>query len=508
LSGSRVANTDAAGVATFSDLTLTGLTIQPVQIRFFRELNETADPGIAQVNTSTITVQPGVPANILADGETIHPTNADGTQSLSVRVLDSSGNLVPSAPVFFEVRQGSCGLGASIGSTNAAGVATVQTTVGAALASCTVRARFPGEFSEELPGPNVRHRVFRAPEETYVWVGRVSSDWHTPENWLGRVPAASEVDVFMGGAAEWHASVQSPVPTLRSLYVESNFWLNLNFQNLTVTGDVASDGTIGFSGTLTMASTSGSSVRGNISANLQLAPGSGGCRNYTIAGALTASSLTLSCPLAVDQDLVVTNALQVLSNGGLLTQTRGTISVGGTAIFRGRAQLHAGLLELGGSFIHDGNGDNEVFQADTGHVTRFIGDTRDLSHEIQWNVLALNDASHFGVLEISTTGTSGVAMSWNPILDISALSLGAHRILLQREAVLTIPALFTINLLAGGDEQLPGPPEAAYLDIADGGVMWLQALVPGLAFPLAICEGDRQLANENRGPLRCILTPQ
>ncbi|HYC50740.1 MAG TPA: hypothetical protein VEB19_06515, partial [Gemmatimonadaceae bacterium] len=189
----------------------------------------------------------------------------------------------------------------------------------------------------------------------------------------------------------------------------------------------------------------------------------------------------------------------VVANGGSLTQAKGTISVGGAAIFRGAAYLQTGVLQLGGTFIHDGNGDDNVFQADTGHVTRFTGETGDLSRETQWNVLALNDASRFGILEFATTGTGGVTLGWNPILDISTLRLGAHRILVQREGVLTVPAAFSLNLLAGGRS------EGAFLEIADGGVMWLQHVVPSLAFPLAVCEGDRQLASENRGPLRCNL---
>ncbi|HYC50639.1 MAG TPA: hypothetical protein VEB19_05950, partial [Gemmatimonadaceae bacterium] len=74
LSGTQSSLTDAAGIATFTDLVLTGQVVQQVQLRFRRTVEGEVDGNIAGVNSSTIVVQPGAAANILAEGETIHGT--------------------------------------------------------------------------------------------------------------------------------------------------------------------------------------------------------------------------------------------------------------------------------------------------------------------------------------------------------------------------------------------------------------------------------------------------
>lgn len=136
LGGTLSINTDATGVATFTDLSLTG-TVGAYALDF-------ASTGLTSVTSSAINLTAGPAANILALST---PTQSAGVGANvanppSIQVTDVSGNPVSGAAVTFTVTAGGGTVTPSTPiSTDATGIATLAGwTLGASIGSNTVNA--------------------------------------------------------------------------------------------------------------------------------------------------------------------------------------------------------------------------------------------------------------------------------------------------------------------------------------------------------------------------------
>ena len=120
LGGTVSINTDATGVATFTDLSLTG-TVGSYALGF-------ASTGLTSVTSSAITLTAGPAANILALST---PTQSAGVGANvanppSIQVTDVSGNPVSGAAVTFTVTAGGGNVSPSTPiTTDATGIATL-----------------------------------------------------------------------------------------------------------------------------------------------------------------------------------------------------------------------------------------------------------------------------------------------------------------------------------------------------------------------------------------------
>jgi len=136
LGGTVSINTDASGVATFTDLSLTG-TVGSYALGF-------ASTGLTSVTSSAITLTAGPAANILALSPLTQNSGvgANVTNPPSIQVTDVSGNPVPGAAVTFTVTAGGGHVSPSTPiTTDATGIATLAGwTLGPSVGGNTVNA--------------------------------------------------------------------------------------------------------------------------------------------------------------------------------------------------------------------------------------------------------------------------------------------------------------------------------------------------------------------------------
>ena len=136
LGGTASINTDAGGVATFTDLSLTG-TVGSYALGF-------ASTGLTSVTSSAITLTAGPAANILALSPLTQTSGvgANVASPPSIQVTDVSGNPVPGAAVTFTVTAGGGNVSPSTPiTTDATGTATLAGwTLGTSVGGNTVNA--------------------------------------------------------------------------------------------------------------------------------------------------------------------------------------------------------------------------------------------------------------------------------------------------------------------------------------------------------------------------------
>jgi len=136
LGGTVSINTDASGIATFTDLSLTG-TVGGYALGF-------ASTGLISVTSSAITLTAGPAANILALSPLTQTSGAGANVANppSIQVTDVSGNPVSGAAVTFTVTVGGGNVSPSTPiTTNATGIATLAAwTLGTSVGGNTVNA--------------------------------------------------------------------------------------------------------------------------------------------------------------------------------------------------------------------------------------------------------------------------------------------------------------------------------------------------------------------------------
>ena len=116
---SSTSSTNAAGLATFAGLTLTG-TAGPRTLQF-------TSGGLLSVTSSTVNLTSGAPATVLYDAGNLQSTQAGTPVTIapSVLVKDAGGFPVPNTPVVFAVASGGGSATGASTTTNASGIATV-----------------------------------------------------------------------------------------------------------------------------------------------------------------------------------------------------------------------------------------------------------------------------------------------------------------------------------------------------------------------------------------------
>lgn len=490
LTGVRVVVTNAEGVATFTDLTLTGQTIQPVQIRFFRELNAAPDPAITQVNTQTITVQPGAAAEIVSSEFQVHHLlNAAGTRTVGVQVSDVGGwNRIAGAPVTFQLQSGACLLSTAAAATDANGIATVDVNISGTAASCVVEGRTSAIATE---GAQVLHRVYVAPAGMAVWTGALDgTSFAASQNWLGGVPGPT-TDVFIPRAAAFGAFPHpSGRTSLNSMIIESEALFNITRDTLVLNDSLIANGIVnGADATVIMLGQGLSpSVRGNVQAKLILGNvlDAVSCDGqYHPRGTLVVDSLQVDCNFyqLANETVTVRGAARVTGTGfwdlrtgsvtvggdlsvetasgflgaelhigdatleagrklvvtpeSALGQNGGTITVRDTAVFDGDQMLWNGVLNLLGAFRHTGNGDTYRLDGRLPHVTRFAGARAGTdTMRLHWDAPSGGTVpSTFGQLEFNTTGEAGVTF----FTSLAAATVLAGHTIVRPNAFLFIP---------------------------------------------------------------------
>ena len=207
-----------------------------------------------------------------------------------------------------------------------------------------------------------------------TWTGNVSSDWHTPANWLGgSVPLATD-EVIIPSTVVNDLTINSADVTLKTLDLAPGRTLTINGgRTLTANGAIAvrgtltGDGTFDFKGgslfcdgTLSVAnlSFSGSGAQalsgtGNVSANaVTVASGSA----TTLGLNLQTGTLLINSGGALD----ISNRTLSLSGGGASLTVNGTLTTtGNTVVFNGtnNTQTLAGSLTFNNLTInHTGSG--------------------------------------------------------------------------------------------------------------------------------------------------------
>jgi hypothetical protein len=490
------ASTDADGVATFTQLSITGSVSEPVLLRFLHNKNG-ENPAIAAVLSDTITLRPGLASVIAVEGSTDrHRVDPAGSISLRFRVTDGI-NLVSSEPVDVSMIQGAASCAASsVVTSDAFGIATVDVTAGSAFTSC--RALVQLRRSVPNGDPVSWQNVYAVAPTVPLWVGGTDKDpdpwgWSVRGNWHGGLEPVGQGFVFIPGAVDFWPRVDAAL-MLESLDIEKGATVDLKGNVLTVSGSLVGGGWLTNTGAVLLTATRDGTLRAQVDGPVRIgekdktacAPGD---RAYTVASIFTAGSLELNCGLEIDGGAIVTvlGDLVVQSAGGSFTQNSGATSVGrdatfisgdsrlvsetfsvagklsvgpnarfdqqkgaitvdGDASFDGRSDFSEGFLVVKGSLLHNGDGDNRRFVASNNHVTQLGADKEDKT--ITWNVPVENRTSRLGRLVIQDRTPTGYrftnADERLAIVDLDDLFVATG-------AQLSVPNFFTIN--AGG---IPG----------------------------------------------------
>lgn len=138
LAGATTATTVSSGVATFADLSISGLVGD-------RTLGFSA-PGMTQVS-AVVTVIPGTPANMAPNAGANQSTviEAPVATAPSVKITDADGNEISGVPVTFAITSGGGSLTGPNQTTNSIGVAAVGSwTLGENAGANTLTATSPG----------------------------------------------------------------------------------------------------------------------------------------------------------------------------------------------------------------------------------------------------------------------------------------------------------------------------------------------------------------------------
>ncbi len=379
-------------------------------------------PGLKDSTTVHIVPRPNHIVKLSGDGQT-GPVGTALSLPLIVQV-DGSDNLgVPNVRVTFAAATGGGTVDTATVVTDTLGKAGTTVKLGAGVPTQTFTASVTG-----VPTQTFTATATAAGVKT--WVG-TAGDWNTAANWSpGGVPAGTDDVVIPSGTASLSAA-----GTAKSLTVQAGASVNLGGFNLSVGGNVFSDGSIVGSGTVQV--TAAGQIRGSI-VSLNVGAPVTAIGNVTMDGPLTVSGATANLTLG-GKTIGGTVGPFTTSNGGVLTMTSGPdqLTVTTSATFGGgdeTGKLTAGLLVVSGDFTQTG-GPN-TFVATTAHTTR-LG-TNSLV------TFANPTTSSFGALDV-TPGTGGITLNSDVNVNVSLGAAGGAGI-----PIITTPAASPHTLTVAG----------------------------------------------------------
>ncbi|MDB4878382.1 MAG: Ig domain protein group 1 domain protein [Gemmatimonadetes bacterium] len=420
-SGTATATTDGNGLATFTNLAVSGTAGLAARLTF-AVTSTTANTITAITRDITLGVSSATTAeaaSALAVSATVG--NALSSNYPSVRVRDASSNIVPNATntVTFSVTSGSCGVSGQPVSIDANGAATLSATtltLPSSAGSCVIHAVASGS----LTGSPFDFRVVAAPSGAVVWSGITNDDFATGTNWIGGSAPLSSSAVFIPRFMLNSPEMRSD-KTVASFTMESGGSFDVGSSNtLTVAGTVDA-GTVS-NGTVKATGTTGT-VRGTFSSvALTFGDGTNTC-SYTLNGSVnvvkstpaTSGNVSISnCNVDVStQTLTVGRNLTVTgTNGRLVMQSSSSrVTVTGSASFSGAATdlpastLSAGTLDIGGDFTQASTVSSSAFVASGSHITTLTGAAA------QTVTFANPTTSHFYDLTVTNRSTDGTAIA-------------------------------------------------------------------------------------------------
>ncbi|HEX7938157.1 MAG TPA: hypothetical protein VF483_04140, partial [Gemmatimonadaceae bacterium] len=499
LSGTTAVATDANGAAQFTDLQLNGAVDVTAKLAFSATSVDSAYSALLRLNG-------GAPAFIQNQvGDYVRLTDI-GAQPIGARVRDALENVVSGVSVQFAVVSGACTVPTGVVTTDLFGVASTTATLSAALTSCVVRASLVGGGTP----PSVIQRIAVVPPDVSghfnIWTGAVSDSWEDAGNWYDNVVPDGSMHVFVPAAAGSPGTTTAVYPKINSaepefaggVATEAGAHIYLNGKELYATGglyalgSIEGPGTVGV-GTVTLLDVG---LQGTVHALLEL--GDVGCESgnvYLVTGVLAADSLTLNCPMFVEEgtDVTVAGDMRTMptdfGNAGGFLQEGSTITVGGNAYFDGIEELVSGLLDLKGHLFVTGDCDFNGIIGESPHVLRMSGNSATDTLALNVNAPGCVGTPTFGKLDIATSGAKGVA-----IHPFDGAGIALDSILVRNGAALSMLAgtNVVINLI--------GTTGVGALDIATGGTLIVEpgANVQGLD----LCG----LVPVNPGPLHCDWT--
>jgi hypothetical protein len=491
------ASTDADGLATFTQLVISGPITEQIALRFFHRNAGVENPDIAAAASAPITLRPGLAMVIEVADATDRRRVAPGNRiPLQFSVTDGI-NPVPGESVNVSLVQGTASCVApTLVTSNTSGIATVELTAGAAFTSC--RALVQLQRSAPNGQPLAWQSVYAVDPTVALWVGGTAKDldpsgWTVKENWFdGSEPLGQTV--FIPGAVDFSPRTDASL-SLPSMYIESFGSLDLKGNGLTVSGSLLGGGFISNTGVVTLTATKDEKVNVQVDGAVRIGEKdkttcAQGQFAYTAEVYLIAGSLELNCGFVVDGSSAVNilGDLLVQSTGGSLQQNsgvtsvgrdavflsgmsniigqsfsvagrltigpnarfdqqKGTISIDGDASFEGSSTFSEGMLFVKGNLSHTGNGDNQRFFAENPHVTHLAADKEDRT--ITWNVPLSSRTSRIGRLVVQDRTPSGYRFT-NADERLATI-LDVHDLYVAPDAQLSVPEFFTLN--AGG---IPG----------------------------------------------------
>ncbi|MGH7616771.1 MAG: beta strand repeat-containing protein, partial [Gemmatimonadaceae bacterium] len=324
--GTTTVLTDATGRATFSDLSLFGQS-QIDDLTFDATVGSVALPEL---------VTPAITFTGAAQGTSI---TATGPRVFSVvfgqsfpsypiaHVTDGAGAPVAGVVVNFFATGNGCDTGDGLVpvTTNASGDAALTPALlpfaAASPAGCLVFAESDGIDDIET------WSLIARPSGTVAWTGITSSDWLDASNWIPAQPANTDV-VFVPSEV-WNTAQLSTGTVVGGVSMDGGFGgiIDVADSPLTINGDYLGSTlgeivTSGGNGTVTLSKAGAGAWSGAVFVPLTIGtPGCAGGTSYTLGGSVNAASLTVNCPvdvndvfLLVQGDLVVQNSGQIILN--------------------------------------------------------------------------------------------------------------------------------------------------------------------------------------------------
>ncbi|MDP1892306.1 MAG: Ig-like domain-containing protein [Gemmatimonadaceae bacterium] len=334
--GGTLTRTAVAGVATFSDLSITTRGSPYTLIA-------TAS-GLASGTSAGFSVTAGAPAGIkVVSGNAQSAAAGSLLSPITVRLHDAFNNGIEGATIAFAVTGGGGSLSSATALTDADGVATVAWTIGAGPQTMTATHGSLSPTTITATSTSV----------ALMWTGAVNSDWNTAGNWSPAF-APSAADVVTIPVTTTAPTITSPTSVV-GVIVAPGATLTNN-STLTILGSLDAGTTITGSGFVILAGASGS-LKGMINQALTLVQGV-----YTLVGATQMTgSLTINGTgklIVGGQSLTVTSNLSTSASGRLaMTNSADVVTVGGSTTFAGGSEngfLTAGTLIANGGFTATG----------------------------------------------------------------------------------------------------------------------------------------------------------
>ncbi|MHC4832982.1 MAG: invasin domain 3-containing protein [Planctomycetota bacterium] len=292
--------TVSSGVATFTDLTLSGTVGEDYVLRF------TAS-GLTSADSTNVTVTAGAAAKYLVTASTSSPT-AGGTTTISAQLADANDNAVSTAGevVTWSTTFTGGSFASATSTTDASGVATVVFTTPTTVASGTVTAT-SGTAPNTITGTSASITSVAGTAAKYLVTASTSS------------PTAGGTTTISAQLADAN---DNAVSTSGEVVTWSTTFTGGSFASATSTTDASGTATVVFTTPTTVAS-------GTVTATTGSVTGTTSSITSVPGAASTATSTVSASPTTLDADGSSTSALTVQlkdANGNDLTASGGTVT--------------------------------------------------------------------------------------------------------------------------------------------------------------------------------------